>query len=110
MLARVAFPKIGPLSVKSITPAHILNVLNNAAKKNGLTVAAEAKCTMSDVFELAVSTLRADIDPVCPVRKALPVNKTQHKRPLDCNEIGQLLRDVERHGGWHETIAAFRLM
>lgn len=110
MLARVVFPKIGPLSVKSITPAHILDVLNNAAKKNGLTVAAEAKRTMSGVFELAVSTLRADIDPVYPVRKALPVNKTQHKRPLDHNEIGQLLRDVARHGGRHETIAAFRLM
>lgn len=110
MLARVVFPKIGRLPVKSITPAHILDVLNNAAKKNGLTVAAEAKRTMSGVFELAVSTLRADVDPVYPVRKALPVNKTQHKRPLDRNEISQLLRDVEGHGGRHETIAAFRLM
>jgi integrase len=110
MLARVVFPKIGALSVKSITPAHVLDVLNNAAKKNGLTVAAEAKRTMSGVFELAVSTLRADTDPVYPVRKALPANKTQHKRPLDPDEIGQLLRDVEGHGGRHETIAAFRLM
>ena len=110
MLARVVFPKIGTLPVKSITPAHILDVLNNAAKKNGLTVAAEAKRTMSGVFELAVSTLRADADPVYPVRKALPVNKTQHKRPLDQEEIGKLLRDVDGHGGRHETIAAFRLM
>ncbi|TQK04958.1 integrase [Herbaspirillum sp. SJZ107] len=110
MLARVVFPKIGALPVKSITPTHILDVLNNAAKKNGLTVAAEAKRTMSGVFELAVSTLRADTDPVYPVRKALPANKTQHKRPLDQDEIGQLLRDVEGHGGRHETIVAFRLM
>jgi integrase len=110
MLARVVFPKIGNLPVKNITPAHILDVLKSAAKKNGLTVAAEAKRTMSGVFELAVSTLRADADPVYPVRKALPVNKTQHKRPLDQEEIGKLLRDVEGHGGRHETIAAFRLM
>lgn len=110
MLTRVVFPKIGSLPVKSITPAHILNVLNTSAKKNGLTVAAEAKRTMSGVFELAVSTLRAESDPVYPVRKALPANKTQHKRPLDSAEIGQLLRDVEGHGGRHETITAFRLM
>lgn len=110
MLARVVFPKIGSLPVKSITPAHILDVLNTSAKKNGLTVAAEAKRTMSAVFELAVSTLRAESDPVYPVRKALPANKTQHKRPLDSAEIGQLLRDVEGHGGRHETITAFRLM
>jgi integrase len=110
MLARVVFPKIGSLPVKSITPAHILDVMNTSAKKNGLTVAAEAKRTMSGVFELAVSTLRAESDPVYPVRKALPANKTQHKRPLDSAEIGQLLRDVEGHGGRHETITAFRLM
>ena len=110
MLERVVFPKIGALPVKSITPAHILDVLNAAAKKNGLTVAAEAKRTMSGVFELAVSTLRADADPVYPVRKAIPANKTQHKRALEADEIGRLLRDVEGHGGRHETIAAFRLM
>ena len=37
---------------------------------------------MSGVFELAVSTLLAESDPVYPVRKALPANKTQHKRLL----------------------------
>lgn len=110
MLERVVFPKIGALPVKSITSAHILDILNTAAKKNGLTVAAEAKRTMSAIFELAVATLRADTDPVYPVRKALPANKTQHKRPLAIDEIGQLLRDVEAHGGRHETSTAFRLM
>jgi integrase len=110
MLTRVVFPKIGSLPVKNITPAHILDVMNTSAKKNGLTVAAEAKRTMSGVFELAVSTLRAEADPVYPVRKALPANKTQHKRPLNSDEIGQLLRDAEGHGGRHETITAFRLM
>ncbi len=110
MLSRVVFPKIGALPVKMITPAHALDVLNTAAKQNGLTVAAEAKRSMSAVFEFAISTLRADSDPVYPVRKAIPPNKTQHKRPLESSEIGQLLRDVEGHGGRHETITAFRLM
>jgi hypothetical protein len=47
-------------------PAHVLDVLNNATKKNGLTAAAEAKRTMSGVFGLAVSTLCADTDPMYP--------------------------------------------
>ncbi len=67
MLARVVFPKIGALPIKTVTPAHILDVLNTSAKKNGLTVAAEAKRTMSGVFEHAVSTLRADADPAAAV-------------------------------------------
>lgn len=110
MLTRVVFPKIGSLPIRSVTPAHVLDVLKTSAKQNGLTVAAEAKRTMSGIFELAVSTLRMETDPVYPVRKALPANKTQHKRPLEADEIGQLLRDVEGHGGRHETITAFRLM
>lgn len=110
MLTRVVFPKIGPLPVKQITPAHILDVLNAATKNNGLSVAAEAKRTMTGVFELAVATLRADTDPVYPVRKALPANKTQHKRALEANEIADLLRDADGHGGRYETLTAFRLM
>lgn len=110
MLERVIFPKIGELPVKAITPAHILDVLRSAAKDNGPSVADEAKRTMSGIFELAIATLRTSSDPVHPVRKALPTNKTQHKRPLSTDEIGQLLRNVDSHGGRHETLCAFRLM
>lgn len=110
MLGRVVFPKIGTTPIRQVTSAHVLDVLETAAKRNGLTVAAEAKRTMSGVFELAVSTLRADTDPVYPVRKAIPANKTQHKRPLSTSEIGELLRAFAGHGGRHETATAFRLM
>src|SRR5690606_26040513 len=37
MLTRVVFPKIGSLPVKSITSAHVLDVLQVSAKKNGTT-------------------------------------------------------------------------
>lgn len=110
MLERVVFPKIGRLPVDAVKPAHILDVLQTAATKNGPTVAAEAKRTMSAVFELAVSTLRAGTDPVYPVRRALPTNKTQHKRPLEAEEIGRLLRDLDGYQRNFQTVAAFRLM
>ena len=110
MLRRVVTPKIGALPINQITPAEILDVLQTAATKNGPSVAAEAQRSMSGVFDLAVSTLRAESNPVFPVRKALPPNKTQHKRALTVDEIGQLLRDVDVHGGRHETVTAFRLM
>ena len=110
MLSRVVFPKIGALPVRRVTPAHVLDVLTTASKRNGLTVASEAKRTMSSVFDLAQSTLRADIDPTHPVRNALPINKTQHKRALDQDEVGDLLRAMAGHGGRYETCMAFRLM
>ena len=110
MLQRVVFPIIGSLPVRHVTPAHVLDILKKAATKNGPAVAAEAKRTMSAVFEVAVSTLRADADPVYPVRKALPANKTQHKRPLTADDVGQLLRDLAGYERNFQTVAAFRLM
>lgn len=110
MLARVVFPRIGVLPVRMVTPAHILDLLKTTAKKNGPSVAAEAKRTMSAIFEFAIATLRAETDPVHPVRKALPANKTQHKRPLSATEIGQLLRDFDGYERNFQTSAAFRLM
>ena len=110
MLKRVVFPKIGELPVKQVSSAQVLDVLKTAAGKNGPSVAVEAKRTMSGVFELAIATLRAETDPVYPVRKALPVNKTQHKRPLTTEEVGALLRAVDGYPGQFETLAAFNLM
>lgn len=110
MLERVVFPSIGKLPVRQITPVHVLDILNKTVKRGAPTVAAEAKRTMSGVFELAVATLRADTDPVWPVRKALPPNKTQHKRALSVEEVGQLLNDFDGHGSNFQTIKAFQLM
>jgi len=97
MLERVVFPAIGKLPVRDIKPAHVLDILNKTVKRGAPTVAAEAKRTMSAVFELAVATLRADNDPVWPVRKSLPPNKTQHKTALVPQQMGRLLNDFDNH-------------
>lgn len=110
MLTRIVFPTLGELPVKQVTPPLILGVLKKAAEKNGVSVMEEAKRTLFGIFELAAETFRVDSNPVHQWREALPKNKTQHKRPLEIAEIGQLLRDFDGHGGRHETITAFRLM
>jgi len=110
MLERVVFPHVGALPIRQVQPVHILDILKRADSRNGNSVACEAKRTMSSVFEFAVSTLRADLDPVHPVRKALVANKTQHKRPLSFEEGGALLNAVEGHGGYYQIQAAFFLM
>lgn len=74
------------------------------------TVAAEAKRTMSGIFELAVATLRADNDPVWPVRKALPANKTQHKTALTTAQIGKLLSDFDNHRCGYQVNFCIQLM
>lgn len=110
MLQRVVFPKLGALPVKDIAPAMILDVLKQAATRNGLSVMAEAKRTLFGIFELATETFRVEANPVHRWREALPKNKTQHKRPLSKEEIGELLRAVDEHKGSHQILFAFRLM
>lgn len=109
MLKRIVFPSIGALPIKQVTPAHILDILQRTGKTRP-TVAVEARRAMQGVFDLAICTLRADSDPVRPVRKSLPTNKTQHKRALADKEIGQLLRDLDGYQRNFQTVAAFRLM
>src|SRR3546814_9060513 len=47
MLARVVFPHIGKLPLRQIVPEQILDILNRPSKANGLSVADEARRTMS---------------------------------------------------------------
>lgn len=97
MLERVVFPAIGKLPIRAITPVHVLEILQSTVKRGAPTVAAEARRTMSAVFEFGVATLRADSDPVWTVRKAIPSNKTQHKTALTTDQIGKLLNDFNNH-------------
>jgi integrase len=110
MLRRLVFPHIGRFAVNRIESPQIVSILKRIEKENGLAVAAEARRSMSSVFEFAIATARATTDPVYPVRKSIPPNKTQHKRALNAEEVGDLLSDLERHGGQFQIHAAFRLM
>ena len=109
MLRRVVFPTLGKLPVRDITAHQVLAILQ-ATHTRAPSVAAEAKRTLSAIFQFAVATLRADIDPVWPVRNALPKNKTQHKTALTKEQVGKLLREIGEHKGNFMTVQAFRLL
>lgn len=109
MLRRVVFPMLGKLPVRDITAHQVLAILQ-ATHARAPSVAAEAKRTLSAIFQFAVATLRADIDPVWPVRNALPKNKTQHKTALTKEQVGKLLREIGEHKGNFMTVQAFRLL
>lgn len=110
MLNRVVFPKLGKLPIKDVTSPMILDVLQRAKNQNGPSVMAEAKRSLYGIFELAFETFRVSANPVLPWRTALPLNKSQSKRPLRVEEIGELLRDVDEHKGSYQIGCAFNLM
>ncbi len=110
MLERVVFPHIGKLPMRQITSLHILDILKKANKDNGPSVKDEAKRTMLAIFDFAVANLMMDTNPAYPVRQSLPANKTQHKRPLAQEEIGELLRDLAGYERNFQVVSAFKLM
>lgn len=110
MLKRVLFPHIGKLPLRQIFPAQILDVLTKAAENNGVSVMNEAKRTLWGIFEMAQETDRVDSNPVRQWRGVLPANKTQHKRALTKEEIGQLLRDISGYERNFQTVGALLLM
>jgi len=110
LFERAVFPELGRLPIAKVTPAHVLALLKRVAEENGPTVAAEIKRSLSGVYGLAISTLRAETDPTYPVRNALPKNKTQHKRPLELQEVGQLLRDIDANETGLFTCNALRMI
>lgn len=110
MLERVVFSNIGALPIRQVTSFHILDVLKKADSNNGLSVKDEAKRTMGAIFEFAIANLMVETDPVYPVRRALPANKTQHKRPLTKEEIGNFLRDLAGYERNFQIVSAFKLM
>ncbi len=93
----MVFPALGTMPIREVKPIHVLDVLQRTVKRGAPSVAAEARRTMSSVFEFAVATLRADSDPVWPVRKSIPANKTQHKIALTREQVGKLLHDFSNH-------------
>ena len=110
MLERVVFPHIGKLPIRQVTSLHVLDILKKADKDNGPSVKDEAKRTMSAIFEFAVSNLMAEGDPVYLVRRALLANKTQHKKALTLEEVGELLRAIAGYERNFQVVAAFQIM
>lgn len=119
-------PVLGSLSVKEITPAHVLDVLRRAEKKvsdtrkrkqgadtrtvGGGTVVTRLRQVISGTFDHAIATLRVETNPAAPVGRSFKTHKTTHKTPLKETEIGILLRAFDGYGGHFQTAAALILL
>ena len=119
-------PALGALSVKEITPAHVLDVLRRVEKKTsdtrkrkqgadtrqigGGTVVTRLRQVISGTFDHAIATLRVETNPAAPVGRSFKAHKTNHKIPLKEAEIGALLRATDDYRGHFQTAAALSLL
>jgi len=105
-----AYPYIGTLPMRSITAAHILEIIKRAEKRGAATVAILLRQWCSSIFRYAVSTLRADVDPAAALKGAVKRPKVQHSKPLASGEIPDFLKALNKYGGYRTTHIAMRLL
>lgn len=109
LLEREVFPTIGALPIKQVTSAHILAILKRL-EKEAPSFAVLAQQSLGGIFRLAVSTLRADVDPVAPLIGSIKTPPTQHKTPLEAKDIPGFFKALEDYSGGFQTKVAIRLV
>lgn len=105
-----AYPYIGTLPMRSITAAHLLEIIKRAEKRGAATVAILLRQWCSSIFRYAVSTLRADTDPAAALKGAIHRPKVQHSKPLASGQIPDFFKALDKYGGYRTTHIAMRLL
>lgn len=104
------FPHIGGLPIRSITPAHLLEVIQRVERRGAATVAVNLRQWCSAIFRYAASTLRADTDPAAALKGAIHRPRTKHSKPLSRDNIAAFDKALQSYGGYRTTVIALRLM
>jgi len=104
------FPKIGKLPIRSVTAAHLLEIVKLIEGRGAETVAVLVRQWASAVFRYAVATLRADSDPAAALKGAIHRPKVEHHKPMSRDQIGDFVKALDGYAGYRTTVIALRLM
>jgi len=106
-----AFPVIGKLPIRAVTPPLVLEVLSPIAKRGAVDIAHRLRQRISDVFIFACASGLAETDPAAMVKGALaPVVKRNYPALRTIEEARALLLECESQPGFPLTKLASRLM
>lgn len=104
------FPRIGSLPIKQVKAIHVLQILKEVEKRGAPTVAKNIRQWSSAIFCHAVANLKADFDPVTPLKRAVKCPKVQHNKPLPANDIPNFMQALRKFGGYRTTSIAIELL
>lgn len=104
------FPHVGKLPIRSVTSAHLLEVIRRVEARGAETVALLIRQWASAIFRYAVATLRADGDPAAALKGAIHRPKVEHHKPLSRKQIVDFKEAVAKYGGYRTTVIALELM
>lgn len=105
-----AYPYIGFLPIKTVTPAHVKDVLKRVEKRGAPSVAKLLRTWIGGVFRYAAGELMVETDPTWPLRNTIKTPKTQHIAHLTAKEIPAFVQAIEAVQAEHVTKAAVKLL
>ncbi|KRA46569.1 integrase arm-type DNA-binding domain-containing protein [Pseudoxanthomonas sp. Root630] len=104
------YPYIGKLPIRSVTAAHLLEIIRRIEERGAATVALLVRQWSSAIFRYAVATLRADSDPAAALRGAIHRPKVEHRKPLTKGQIKDFIGALDKYGGYRTTVIALHLL
>ena len=105
-----AYPRIGALPIREISPAHIKDALKRVAKRGAPTSAKLLQTWIGGVFRYAAGELLVETDPTWPLRNTIRTPVTKHIQHLKSKEIPAFLQALERVQAEHTTKLAAKLL
>ncbi|MBR7956196.1 tyrosine-type recombinase/integrase [Burkholderia cenocepacia] len=110
MLEADAYPFIGNRPMRSVTAHDVLALMRRVEERGSPSVAIKLRQYVSNVFQYAVITLRADTDPASVLRGSVPKPPTENARALSREELKRLFRQLPAYKSRRTAIAIRLLM
>jgi integrase len=104
------FPRLGHRPLTEITTLDVLDVLRVIETSGALDMAQRLMQVCGQVFRYAITTGRADRNPVTDLRGALKTPVRKHHAYLKADELPEYLEKLETYDGGVETKLALKFL
>jgi len=105
-----AYPAIGALLIADITPQDIIGALRVVEGRGAIESAHRVRLHISQVFDYAIISGKAIVNPAARLSRALQTPKVRHMAAItDPEEFGRLLSEIDAYQGAYPTKCALRL-
>jgi len=105
-----AFPSLGSLHIREITPPMVLEVIRAVEARGALDVASRVLQRTSAVFRYAIQTGRATYNPAADMKGVLKTRKVEHRPAITQGELPDFLKKLDSYSGDPVTRLAMRLI
>jgi len=105
-----AFPALGGLPIKEITPPMVLEVIRAVEARGALDVASRVLQRTGSVFRFAIQTGKAAYNPAADMQGVLKTRKVEHRAAISRAELPELLKKVGTYTGDPVTRIGLKLV